>query len=148
PRRRYETGPEPLGGGLRALATPHGGHPADTAHLAAGSRPVPQSWGVVARARAASGPSSRRTWKPASSRTGTPRDSALVAFDPGLSPQTTKSVFFDTELVAFAPRVTRASCAWSRVKSASDPVTTTLSPASGFGPVSTTSSASRTPASR
>ena len=79
---------------------------------------------VRAAARAASGPLSSKVWKPSSSRTGTPRLTALSNLLPGESPTTTKSVFFDTELVAFPPRDVIASVAESRLKFASDPVTT------------------------
>src|SRR4029079_3619786 len=69
---------------------------------------------VRAAARAASGPSARRTSKPASSRIGTPSDCAFSNLDPGLSPTTTKSVFFDTEPVTLPPRTLTASPAPSR----------------------------------
>ncbi len=65
---------------------------------------------------------------------------------PGLAPTTTKSVFLDTLPEALPPRVRIASLAPSRLKCSSEPVTTTVSPASVFGLVSSWSSAIRTPA--
>src|SRR5215468_3745335 len=87
--------------------------------------------GAWAAAPAAAGPSSRRRRSPASSRTGTPSVSALSYFDPGLSPATTKLVFFDTEDAVLPPSAVTASAAWSRVNPASVPVITTMTPASG-----------------
>ena len=72
---------------------------------------------VRARSAAASGPSSRSTRKPSSSRIGTFNDTALSYFDPGVSPTTTKLVFFDTLPVTLPPRAVIASVASSREKS-------------------------------
>src|SRR4029453_1014863 len=46
-------------------------------------------------ANAASGPPDSSVSNPASSKIGTPSCTALSCFDPGLSPTTTKSVFWD-----------------------------------------------------
>ena len=73
---------------------------------------------------------------------------ALSYFDPGASPTTTKSVFFDTEEAAFPPRARIASLAWSRLKSTSEPVTTMLMPSRVRGVDASRSSSIRTPASR
>src|SRR5581483_9933731 len=91
-------------------------------------RSEPFSW---ATARAASGPSTSRTRSPASSSTGTPSVSALSYLEPGLSPATTKLVFFDTEDVTLPPSPVTASLASSRVSPSSDPVSTMDRPASG-----------------
>src|SRR6185437_8171972 len=79
---------------------------------------------------AGGGPSASRRTKPASSRIGTPSCSALSALVPAFSPTTTKSVFFDTEPEALPPRLRTASFASSREKPVSEPVTTTVRPAS------------------
>lgn len=75
---------------------------------------------------------------------------ALSYLEPGLSPTTTKEVFFETDPVTFAPRLWRASFAPSLVCESRVPVTTTVSPSSGLGPSSSPapSSSIRTPASR
>src|SRR5262249_46881958 len=86
---------------------------------------------VSAAARAASGPASRRVRSPGSSSLGTPSATALSYLEPGLSPATTKSVFFDTEDATLPPRPVTASLASSRVRPASVPVITTVTPASG-----------------
>src|SRR5262245_44140380 len=62
------------------------------------------SYPAEAASPAAAGPSESSTRRPASSRTGTPSDAALSSFEPGLSPATTKLVFFDTEPDTFPPR--------------------------------------------
>src|SRR5262249_34591965 len=59
--------------------------------------PAEDSEAVSAAARAASGPASRRVRSPGSSSVGTPSAMALSYLEPGFSPATTKSVFFDTE---------------------------------------------------
>src|SRR6266571_3218161 len=97
--------------------------------------------------RAASGPWLSSSSNPASESTGTPNWTALSYFDPGLSPATTKSVFFDTDPVTFPPRSWTASFAESLLYPSSDPVMTTVTPASGRGPPAV-SSAIRTPAAR
>src|SRR5579875_105302 len=57
----------------------------------------------AARAAAAAGPSRSSTASPSSPRTGTPSACALSSLEPGLSPATTKLVFFDTEPATFPP---------------------------------------------
>src|SRR6202012_2692711 len=101
--------------------------------------------------RTASGPSDNRVLKPASSRIVTPTSTALSYLEPGLSPATTKPVFFDTDPVTLPPAARTASAASSRLSSGSDPVITTVTPASrrGLAPVgSKPSSSIRTPDAR
>src|SRR5262245_58189890 len=107
--------------------------------------PVPSS-GPVATSRAASGPRSRSTRRPSSSRTGTPSETALSYLDPGDSPATRKSVFLETEPVTLPPRSPSASLTSSREKVSSEPVTTTVIPSSVRGARSVASSSMRTPA--
>src|SRR6266540_5613857 len=98
--------------------------------------------------RAASGPSVSSAVNPASSRIGTFSVTAFSYLDPGDSPTTTKSVFFDTLPLALPPRTLIASAASSREYPVRLPVTTMVIPSSGRGPASVRSSASRTPAAR
>jgi hypothetical protein len=49
--------------------------------------------------------------EPSSSSTGTFNGTALSYFEPGLSPTTTKSVFFDTEPLTLPPATSTASVA-------------------------------------
>ena len=94
--------------------------------------------------RAGARPAARRlrdrrsssTAKPAASRIGRPSASALSALDPGFSPTTTKSVFFDTEPLTLPPASCTASVAPSRDHPSTVPVMTTVTPSSGRGPVS------------
>ena len=77
----------------------------------------------------------KRALKPASSKICTPSSSAFAAFDPGASPTTTKSVFFDTDDAAFPPWAAITSLTPSRVKSTREPVTTSVKPARVCGAV-------------
>ena len=60
----------------------------------------------------------------------TPSSSALPSFEPAPGPAATKSVFFETLDAALPPAAMIASCAPSRVYPSSEPVATTVSPAS------------------
>ena len=65
-----------------------------------------------------------------------PSSLALVSLEPAPGPATTRSVFFDTEPAACAPRRSAWALASSRVSFSSEPVNTTVLPAileSDFG---------------
>ena len=80
------------------------------------ARPSAVRWlGGWAAALAASGPSASSTRRPSSSSTGTPSEAALSSFEPGLSPATTKPVFFETEPETLPPSASMAAAASSLV---------------------------------
>src|SRR4051794_6216539 len=107
----------------------------------------PQVLGLVSSGfRAAAAPWERSWAKPLSSRTGTPRLSALSALLPGASPTTTYDVLLETEPVTLPPSAWTAAAAPSRLQPSRVPVITTVTPSSSRGPRSTASSAIRTPA--
>src|SRR4051794_41832688 len=64
---------------------------------------------------AASGPDSRSTSNPSSSRTGTPSCRALSYLLPGESPTTTNDVFLLTDPLTLPPRSWTAAAAASRL---------------------------------
>src|SRR5262245_32100909 len=84
----------------------------------------------------------------ASSSVATPKRLASSALEPGSSPTTTKSVFFDTLPTTRPPRRRMASLAWSRLRDLRPPVSTRVLPVSGPGAVDTPFSVRSSPTSR
>ena len=61
-----------------------------------------------------------------------PSSAALASFEPAPGPATTRSVFLETEAATFAPSRSAIALASSRVMRSSEPVKTTVLPATGL----------------